>query len=116
MEKRMTDDPSIWAVPGDVRERVRQLLCDLVAIPSYGGQEEAIIRYLVERFARQGIACRVTELDSKPLNVVAEIGNGSRTTVLNSHVDTVPPGEPGDLDHLGRRSAERHPTELRHLD
>lgn len=90
----MTDDLGVWAVPGDVRERVRQLLGDLIAIPSFGAQEEAIIRYLVERFARQGIACRVTELDSKLLNVVAEIGNGSRAIVLNSHVDTVPPGDP----------------------
>ena len=90
----MTDDAGVFSVPGDVRERVRQLLCDLVAIPSYGGQEDAIIRYLTERFARQGIACSVTELDSRLLNVVAEIGNGSRAIILNSHVDTVPPGDP----------------------
>jgi acetylornithine deacetylase/succinyl-diaminopimelate desuccinylase family protein len=90
----MTDKSGTWAVPKDVRERVRQLLCDLVAIPSYGGQEDAIIRYLTERFARQGIAYSVTELDSRLLNVVAEIGSGSRAIILNSHVDTVPPGDP----------------------
>jgi len=90
----MTDDPGVWVVPGDVRERVRQLLSHLIAIPSFGAQEEAIVRYLVERFTRQDIACRVTELDGKPLSVVAEVGNGPRTIVLNSHVDTVPPGDP----------------------
>lgn len=76
----------------DLRERVRRLLCDLVAIPSYGGQEEAAVGYLVRRFTAQGIPCRITELDGKPLNVVAEIGGGPRTIILNSHLDTVPPG------------------------
>lgn len=85
-----------WAtiVPSDVRERVRSLLCDLVAIPSYGGREEAITRYLRDRFARQGIPCAVTQLDGRPINVVAEIGEGSRSIILNSHHDTVPPGDP----------------------
>lgn len=90
----MTDPQGPWPVPEDVRERVSRLVCDLVAIPSYGGQEGAIIQYLVERFARQDIPCRVTAVDGKPLNVVAEIGQGPRTFLLNSHVDTVPPGDP----------------------
>ncbi len=90
----MTDPQGPWAAPGDVRERVSTLLCDLVAIPSYGGQEGAIIQYLVERFARQDIPCRVTTLGGKPINVVAEIGQGPRTFLLNSHLDTVPPGDP----------------------
>jgi len=77
-----------------VRERVTKLLCDLVAIPSHGGQEETIIRYLHDRIARQRISCRVTEVDGKPINVVAEIGQGPRAIVLNSHHDTVPPGDP----------------------
>ncbi|HSB71221.1 MAG TPA: M20 family metallopeptidase [Candidatus Methylomirabilis sp.] len=77
----------------DLRERARHLLCDLVAIPSYGGQEEAAVGYLARRFKTQGIPYRITELDGKPLNVVAEIGDGPRTIILNSHLDTVPPGE-----------------------
>lgn len=75
------------------REAVRRLLFDLIAIPSYGAQEEAAVRYLVQRFTAQGISCRVTELDGKPLNVIAEVGQGPRTIILNSHLDTVPPGD-----------------------
>ena len=90
----MTDPQGLWAAPEDVRERVSRLLCDLVAIPSYGGQEGEIVQYLVKRFARQAIPCRVSELDGKPINVVAEIGQGPRAIILNSHVDTVPPGDP----------------------
>ena len=66
---------------------------ELIAIPSYGAQEEAVIRHLMQRFSTQGIPCRITELEGKPLNLVAEIGRGPRTILLNSHVDTVPPGE-----------------------
>jgi succinyl-diaminopimelate desuccinylase len=90
----MTDPRGVWAAPDDVRARVSRLLCDLVAIPSYGGQEGEIIQYLMKRFARQGIPCRVSESDGQPMNVVAEIGQGPRAIILNSHVDTVPPGDP----------------------
>jgi succinyl-diaminopimelate desuccinylase len=78
---------------GSVQEKVSRLLSELIAIPSCSGQEEAVVDYLVQRFGSQGIPCRVTELDGKPLNVVAEIGAGPRAIVLNSHVDTVPPGD-----------------------
>ena len=77
-----------------VRKQVTSLLSDLVAIPSYGANEGPILQYLVQRFQRQGIPCRTTEVDGKPLNVVAEIGQGTRAIILNSHVDTVPPGDP----------------------
>jgi acetylornithine deacetylase/succinyl-diaminopimelate desuccinylase family protein len=79
--------------PELARHAVRRLLLDLVAIPSYGANEGPALDYLVQRFQRQNIPCRITEMDGKPLNVVAEIGQGGRALVLNSHVDTVPPGD-----------------------
>jgi acetylornithine deacetylase/succinyl-diaminopimelate desuccinylase family protein len=91
----MTDGRDVSGnLDGSVTEKVRNLLSELIVIPSYAAQEEAIVGYLVKRFQSQGIHCRVTELDGKPLNVVAEIGTGTRAIVLNSHVDTVPPGDP----------------------
>ena len=90
----MTTPERPWGMPVDARNRVRRLLCDLVAIPSFGGNEGPILAHLAERFGRQGIPCRVTELDGAPLNLVAEIGQGRRCILLNSHVDTVPPGDP----------------------
>ncbi len=86
--------PLFTVVPETARESVRRLLYDLVAIPSYGGNEGPILQYLHDRFARQEIPCRVTAVDGKPLNLVAEIGTGPRAIILNSHVDTVPPGDP----------------------
>ena len=90
----MGNDGFVAVMPGDARERVSRLLCELVAIPSFGGEDGAIIRYLADRFGRQKIPYRIAELDGKPINVVAEIGSGPRTIVLNSHHDTVPPGDP----------------------
>ncbi len=91
----MTDNlPLFTLAPEAARERARRLLSDLVAIPSFGGSEGPILAYLSERFGRQGIPCRVTALEGKPLNLVAEIGRGPRRIALNSHVDTVPPGDP----------------------
>lgn len=91
----MPDPSPLFALaPETARDRVRRLLCDLVAIPSFGGSEGPILAHLGERFRRQGIPCRVTELDGKPLNLTAEIGQGPRRIALNSHVDTVPPGDP----------------------
>jgi acetylornithine deacetylase/succinyl-diaminopimelate desuccinylase family protein len=90
----MGSDNGIFCLPPDVaRTNVRQLLYDLVAIPSFGANEGPILQHLVDRFARWGIPCRVTDVDRKPMNLVAEIGQGARAIVLNSHVDTVPPGD-----------------------
>lgn len=94
MERGVPADRGVWTAPSDVRQRVTRLLCDLVAIPSHGGEDGAIIRFLADRFTRQHIPCRISELGGKPINVVAEIGAGPRTIVLNSHHDTVPPGDP----------------------
>jgi acetylornithine deacetylase/succinyl-diaminopimelate desuccinylase family protein len=87
-------ETSMAEVPIDVRERVTRLLCELVAIPSHGGEEQAVIRYLMDRFDRQGIPCRMSEMEGVPINVIAEIGAGPRVLILNSHHDTVPPGDP----------------------
>jgi hypothetical protein len=95
MEKRMRDNSGTWAVPKDVRERVRQLLCDLVAIPSYGGQEDAIIRYLTERFARQGITC--SDALGRPIRAAGFSATCDMTFLVNSAgIRTVILG-PGDI-------------------
>lgn len=91
----MLDPQPLFSAPPDLaRDAARRLLIDLVAIPSYGPNEGPVLDYLVQRFQGQGIPCRITEVDGKPLNLVAEIGQGARTIILNSHVDTVPPGDP----------------------
>ena len=91
----MTHPQPRFGVPPDLaRDAARQLLIDLVAIPSHGANEGPILDYLAKRFRRQDIPFRVTEAGGEPLNLTAEIGQGNRAIILNSHVDTVPPGDP----------------------
>ena len=91
----MTSPQPLFSVPPELaHDAARRLLIDLVAIPSYGANEGPVLGYLAQRFQRQNIPCRITEVDGKPLNLVAEIGQGARAIILNSHVDTVPPGDP----------------------
>lgn len=79
---------------GSYGEKAAALLADLIRIPSFGGEEEAIVEFVRQRFEAQGIACRVSGVPGKFMNAVAEIGQGSRAIILNAHHDTVPPGDP----------------------
>ncbi|MEA4884670.1 MAG: M20 family metallopeptidase [Clostridia bacterium] len=72
---------------------LRALLLDLVAIPSLGDRECGVVEYLACLFRMQGIPFRITTVDGVPMNIVAQIGSGGRTLVLNTHMDVVPPGE-----------------------
>jgi len=101
-------DPVVRSESGhSVLARVRDLLFDLIAIPSFGAQEEAVARYLVQRLSAQGIPCQITERDGQALNVVAAVGGGPRILILNSHLDTVPPGDLSLWDSDPLRPVER---------
>ena len=76
-------------------ERLNQLACDLVRIPSVNppGNTESCVKRLQEYFEPHGIHGRViTKADGKP-NFVAEIGSGSPVLLWNGHLDVVTPGE-----------------------
>ncbi|MFN8484217.1 MAG: [LysW]-lysine hydrolase [Anaerolineae bacterium] len=62
------------------------LLEGLVRIESYSTQEEAAVRWLVERMAALGMRA---ERDAAG-NAVGVIGDGPRQVVLLGHIDTVP--------------------------
>jgi LysW-gamma-L-lysine carboxypeptidase len=71
------------------RERDRaavRTLRDLVAIPSFSGEEGRAAEYLAERMAHLGYAVRVDAVG----NVVGEIGgSGGPTVMMVGHIDTV---------------------------
>ncbi len=68
------------------------LLADLVARPSFE-REETVGRYLQARFRSLGLDVGTTEIDSGRFNVLAHYGPPGRELILNSHMDTVPPGD-----------------------
>ncbi len=71
------------------------LLQEMVRIPSHES-ESGVVDLLCRRFRDRGIPC-----ETRPVgpggrsNVVAAWGEGPRSLILNSHMDTVAPGDPG---------------------
>lgn len=105
-----------------LKPRVEEFLCDLIAIPSLSGHEEAAIDYCAEAFS--GLADEVTKVAlndtmredpdaSEGLEPASYEGRhnlslrlrGSgegRVLLLNAHLDVVPPSE-GQLDAFSPR-------------
>lgn len=70
---------------------ITRLLSDLVARPSFE-REEAVGEYLRERFRALGLDTTATEIGPGRFNLLAHYGPPGRQLILNSHMDTVPPG------------------------
>ena len=70
--------------------QIEDLLRDLVAIPSYES-ERAVADLLEQRLSAQNIPFERRDLGNGRQNVVARVGNGPRSLILHSHMDTVPP-------------------------
>ncbi|MEA3346115.1 MAG: M20 family metallopeptidase [Chloroflexota bacterium] len=71
---------------------ITSLLSELVARPSFE-QEEMVGKYLLGRFRALGLETTVTEISPGRFNVLAHYGPPGRQLILNSHMDTVPPGD-----------------------
>jgi LysW-gamma-L-lysine carboxypeptidase len=67
-------------------ERCRQLLRDMVEIPSPSGHEGELARFLVREMADLGFRSWVDEAG----NAVGELGDGPQEVLLLGHMDTVP--------------------------
>lgn len=75
------------------------ILSDLVKIPSYENEQE-IVEYIENRLKRLNVKCEFTEIEPCRQNLIASIGNGEKSLIINSHTDTVPPGNNWDTDPL----------------
>jgi len=71
---------------------ITALLSDLIARPSFE-REEAVGEYLRGRFRALGVETTTTEIRPGRFNVLAHYGPPERHLILNSHMDTVPPGD-----------------------
>ncbi|HLT21605.1 MAG TPA: [LysW]-lysine hydrolase [Thermomicrobiales bacterium] len=64
----------------------RDLLAELVAIPSLSGQEGRAVSWLVEQMAAHGFDAHVDPAG----NAVGSLGDGAQEIMLLGHIDTVP--------------------------
>ena len=68
-----------------------ELLSDLVRIPSYDS-EQGIVDYIARRLDGMNVGYEITEVAPARQNLTAFTGDGNRSLILNTHADTVPPG------------------------
>lgn len=79
-----------------VREKIDEmeipkLLSDLVNIPSYDS-EQRVVEYIAGRLQKIGVEYEITEVAPARQNLIASTGEGEKTLIFNTHMDTVPPG------------------------
>lgn len=79
---------------------VLDLLKELVRHPSTNGSENCVSDFLMEYFTKMGLEARQQESVGGLKNViaVADLGEGGKTVLLNSHMDVVDPGNGWDTD------------------
>ena len=72
-------------------DKIKSLLSDLVEIPSYH-EEQGVVDYLADRLGKIGVKLEFTQVATNRQNLIASIGSGKKSLILNSHTDTVPVG------------------------
>ncbi|RIK39920.1 MAG: hypothetical protein DCC58_14570, partial [Chloroflexi bacterium] len=105
------------------RERLIDIVTDLIGIPSVSGDELAIMQHVAGFFEGAGIEHVVTALDPSRPNVVASIGSGGPPYLaMNGHLDTVPISDPdrwetdpfkGTLSPSGKRIFGRGSSDMK---
>ena len=80
----------ILAKAQEYRGYTAEILAEMVKIPSYSAQEEAICQMIAATCKGAGFDdVRIDGLG----NVVARIGNGSKEIAFDAHIDTVEVGD-----------------------
>lgn len=74
------------------------ILKDLIRIRSCDNDEAATVAYLERRLTDKGVSCNVMCKDGRPLNLVAQVGEGERSLMFNAHTDTVALGDPANWE------------------
>jgi acetylornithine deacetylase/succinyl-diaminopimelate desuccinylase-like protein len=86
------------AAAGQVsRDRLRELVCELVDIPSPTGGERPLAEHVAARLTAAGIEARVQQLDERQANAYGRLpGSGSGPELmLYAPIDTFSTGDPG---------------------
>ncbi|MGC9134259.1 M20 family metallopeptidase [Caldisphaera sp.] len=74
---------------------VVKVTSDLIKINSQNppGYTKGVVDYIKDLLNDNGIKFEIYEFEKNKQNLIAKIGNGSPTLILNGHMDVVPPGD-----------------------
>ena len=72
-------------------------LSELISIPSYES-EKGIVEYISKRLDRLNVRYDIREVAPSRQNLIAYTGGKGKSLILNTHTDTVPPGNPENWD------------------
>jgi succinyl-diaminopimelate desuccinylase len=74
---------------------VVKVTSDLIKINSQNppGYTKDVAEYIKDLLDNYGIKYEIYEFEKNKPNIIAKIGNGSPTLILNGHMDVVPPGD-----------------------
>ncbi|MDQ1316925.1 MAG: family peptidase, partial [Candidatus Poribacteria bacterium] len=70
---------------------ITAILSDMVSMPSHE-TEQGVVEYIEKRLRKLGVEYEFTEVTPGRQNLIASIGDGKKSLILNSHTDTVSPG------------------------
>lgn len=87
---------AVQAAVAENRDKIIQFMCDIVAIPSMNSQIGEVGERIGEEMRRLGFS--EVRFD-KMGNILGRIGDGPRTIVYDSHIDTVGIGDPSSWTH-----------------
>ena len=80
-------------------KKIVALTSKLVQIQSVNSNETEVAKHLADVLKREGIRCTLFGSDPKRQSLVATIGKGKRSFLLNGHLDTVATGDPKKWRH-----------------
>jgi putative selenium metabolism hydrolase len=87
------------------RHEIAEFLKEIVSIPSYSCQEEAVVKRILTEME----TCGFEDVHADQLgNAVGRSGNGRTVILYDAHVDVVGIGDPNSWDHLPFPASEKN--------
>lgn len=84
----------LWNLVEERKDELLAICADLIKIPSVTPQQcESIVDFVTAYLSDAGISYQVVRGPDETPSILAQVGNGGKTAIINGHNDVVPVGE-----------------------